>query len=57
MALILSLAGVDDDHVAREYELTDLGLLPLRPMIRDHLVNEPALKDNEEGTMNMIGAK
>jgi len=56
-ALILALAGVDDRTIAEEYELTELGLAPWRPVILQYLLNEPALADDKEGAINMVSAK
>lgn len=57
-ALILSLCGVDDDTVAYEYSLTEVGLPTERKQgVIKHLMENPALKGNMEGAMNMIGAK
>jgi hypothetical protein len=55
--LILSLCGLDDETVAWEYSLTDLGLAEMRPMILEHLLNSQALKGNRQGAENMISAK
>lgn len=56
-ALILSLCGVEDEVVAYEYSLTELGLAEYREKIIEHLMANPALKDNPEGAINMISAK
>ena len=57
-ALILSLCGVDDEIVAQEYALTDLGLsTKWKTSVIEHLMANPALKGNKEGAWNMIGAK
>jgi len=56
-ALILVLAGVDERTVADEYALTEIGLAPLRPIILQHLIDQPALEGNREGAMNMVSAK
>lgn len=56
-ALILSLCGVDDQVVAYEYSLTELGLAQFRETLIAHLMANPALKDNRSGAMNMISAK
>lgn len=56
-ALLLSLCGVDDETVAKEYELTEQGLSSMVPMIMAHLKDHPALKGNQEGVMNMLSAK
>lgn len=56
--LILSLCGVDDETVAQEYALTDLGLSTAwKESVIEHLMTNPALKGNKEGAWNMIGAK
>lgn len=56
-ALLLSLAGVEDDRIAEEYELTELGLAPMRPMIVEHLLQDPALAGDREGALRMVGAR
>lgn len=57
-ALVLSLCGVDDETVAQEYALTDLGLSKeWKESVIAHLMENPALKDDKEGAWNMIGAK
>lgn len=56
-ALILALVGVDERTIADEYALTDIGLAPFRPVILQHLLDQPALEGNREGAMNMVSAK
>lgn len=57
-ALILSLCGVDDDSVAREYSLTELGLPEAwKTEVIAHLMANPGLKGNMAGALNMISAK
>lgn len=57
-ALILSLCGVPDDEVAREYELTEFGLSKeWKETVVDHLMANPALSGNREGAWRMIGAR
>ncbi|RYP55418.1 hypothetical protein DL769_010193 [Monosporascus sp. CRB-8-3] len=56
-AVILSLCGVDDDIVAHEYSLTDLGLKERHQEIIAHLVQEPAFKDDPDGARRMVLAK
>lgn len=56
-ALLLSLCGVDDETVAYEYSLTELGLAKYRQKIIQHLMTNPALKDNPDGAVNMMSAK
>lgn len=56
-ALILSLCGVDDETVSYEYSLTELGLAQYKEQIMQHLMTNPALKDNPQGALNMMGAR
>ncbi|KAI0153848.1 tyrosine phosphatase [Pestalotiopsis sp. NC0098] len=56
-ALVLSLCGVDDDVVAHEYSLTDLGLKSRHPEFLRHLMKEPALAGNPLGARRMIGSR
>lgn len=56
-ALLLSLCGVDDETVAKEYELTETGLTSMVPQIMEHLKEHPAMKGNEAGILNMLSAK
>ncbi|KAI1865169.1 hypothetical protein JX265_008216 [Neoarthrinium moseri] len=56
-ALILSLCGVDDDVVAHEYSLTELGLKSRHAEFTRHLIKEPALKGNPAGARRMVGSR
>ncbi|KAF7909543.1 uncharacterized protein EAF01_003261 [Botrytis porri] len=57
-ALILSLCGVDDEVVAREYSLTTFGLpQEWKAGIIKHLMTHPAIKDDHEGAENLISSK
>ncbi|KAA6413855.1 MAG: hypothetical protein FRX48_02217 [Lasallia pustulata] len=56
-ALILELAGVDQDTIAHEYALTELGLKAWRPTVVEHLLQNPALEGNREGALNMVSAR
>jgi protein tyrosine/serine phosphatase len=57
-ALILSLCGVDDETVAQEYALTDLGLsAKWKEAVLEHLMANPEVKSDREGAWNMIGSK
>jgi protein tyrosine/serine phosphatase len=57
-ALILSLCGVDDETVAQEYALTDLGLsTEWKEAVLEHLMANPEVKGDKEGAWNMIGSK
>ena len=57
-ALVLSLCGVDDDFVAHEYALTEIGLpREWKKTVIKHLLVNPALQGNMEGAWNMISSK
>ncbi len=57
-ALVLSLCGVDDEVVANEYSLTDVGLTTeWKESVMVHLMQNPALKNSLEGAKNMISSK
>lgn len=56
-ALILSLCGVEDEIVAHEYSLTDLGLKSRHGEFVAHLIKEPALKGNPLGARRMVGSR
>ncbi|KAG9231824.1 tyrosine/serine phosphatase-like protein [Amylocarpus encephaloides] len=57
-ALVLSVCGVDDNTVAKEYALTEIGLSrQWKESVIEHLSVHPALHGNMEGAWNMISAK
>jgi hypothetical protein len=57
-ALVLSLCGVDDEVVAHEYSLTEVGLpTQWKTAVIEHLMDNPALKGNMGGALNMISAR
>lgn len=57
-ALILSLCGVDDEVVAHEYSLTEVGLPDdWKKAVIEHLSHNPTLAGNPEGAANLISAK
>lgn len=56
-ALLLSLAGVDDEAIAEEYALTDQGLAPLRELFVTRLLANPVLEGDEPGVRNMVSSK
>lgn len=57
VALLLLLAGMEEEKIAEEYSLTDLGLAPLKPLFMERLLKNPALEGNEDGVRNMVGSK
>ncbi|QSZ37093.1 hypothetical protein DSL72_009185 [Monilinia vaccinii-corymbosi] len=57
-ALILSLCGVDDEVVAREYSLTEIGLpQEWRAGIIKHLMEHPGFEGDYEGVVNLVSSK
>jgi protein tyrosine/serine phosphatase len=54
-ALLLSLCGVDDEIVAEEYSLTELGLGTWTENLVQAVINLTGA--SEEGARNMVGAK
>jgi hypothetical protein len=57
-ALVLSLCGVDDEVVAQEYALTEIGLTTeWKNGVIEHLMGNPALNGNMAGALNMISAR
>ena len=57
VALILSLLGVDDETVAVEYELTEIGLGTEKSRIIENLLARPALEQNREAALRMVGSR
>lgn len=56
-ALVLSLCGTEDEVVAHEYSLTEIGLRSRISEFIKYLVTDPALKDNPQGARRMIGSR
>lgn len=56
-ALLLKLAGVEDEVIANEYSLTDVGLAPLRELFVERLLKNPVLAGDEAGVRNMCSSK
>jgi len=57
-ALILSLCGVEDDIIAEEYSLTEMGLpIEWKEAVIEHLSDNPVLRGNKEGAWNLISAR
>lgn len=56
-ALILKLAGVDDETIAREYEYTEIGLGPLKEIMINHLLETPSLQGNRATALRMVSSK
>lgn len=56
-ALLLLLAGVENEAVAEEYALTDVGLASLREGFVERLMRHPSLNGDEVGVRNMVSSK
>lgn len=57
VALILSLAGVEDTLIAEEYALTESGLEAMKPMILKYLEKIGKLQWGEEKVQRIVSAK
>lgn len=57
VALALGLVGVEDQEVASEYALTEIGLKEWAPTIVEHLLRDPALRRDRESVVRMVSAK
>ncbi|KPM39285.1 hypothetical protein AK830_g7267, partial [Neonectria ditissima] len=56
VAVVLALCGVDDEAIAQEYSLTEVGLAERKPEIMAHLMKHEALRKNPEGAERLLGA-
>ncbi|KAI0638416.1 protein-tyrosine phosphatase-like protein [Trametes polyzona] len=56
-AILLKLAGVDDDTIARDYALTRVGREPAREMIMKRLSKVPFFATNTEAALNMFSSR
>ncbi|KAI5120677.1 hypothetical protein M0805_006966 [Coniferiporia weirii] len=56
-AILLSLAGVDDEVIAGDYELTRIGREPVRDMILKRLAKEPIFAENKDAALNMLTSR
>jgi protein tyrosine/serine phosphatase len=55
-ALVLSLVGADDEDIAREYSLTEVGLAEWKPQIVEYLMHSGAFERREDAE-KMAGAR
>jgi len=56
-ALLLKLAGVDDQTIAEDYALTRVGREPAREKIMARLRDEPLFASNNEAVLNMFSCR
>lgn len=57
VALVLKLVGVEDEVVAEEYALTEVGLAQWRELVVEYLSKDLELHGGREGAERMIGAR
>ncbi|KAJ7044685.1 protein-tyrosine phosphatase-like protein [Mycena alexandri] len=53
-AILLKLAGVDNEAISKDYALTRVGREPARAMIMERLSKEPLFASNSEAALNMF---
>ncbi|KAL4247084.1 Protein-tyrosine phosphatase-like protein [Abortiporus biennis] len=56
-ALLLKLAGVDNESIANDYALTRVGREPARQMVMARLSKEPLFASNNEAALNMFSSR
>ncbi|KIJ57092.1 hypothetical protein M422DRAFT_198473 [Sphaerobolus stellatus SS14] len=56
-ALILKIAGVDNEVIAKDYSLTRVGREPQRALIMARLAKEPEFAENKEAALNMLESR
>ena len=56
-AIILAVCGVEDEIIAREYELTEQGLAAWRVVAAEVLKKSHKMDFNETTALNMLSAK
>lgn len=57
VALILGIAGVDEERIAEEYALSEVGLAEWREAILRHLMGEEGTGMKREGVERMVGSR
>ena len=53
----VKLAGVDDEIIAEDYELTRVGREPVRERILQRLSKEPIFASNKDAALNMLTSR
>ncbi|GJE84293.1 tyrosine-protein phosphatase [Phanerochaete sordida] len=56
-ALLLKLAGVDDDTIAEDYALTRVGREPARETVMARLAKMPLFASDSEAALNMLSSR
>ncbi|EGO02003.1 hypothetical protein SERLA73DRAFT_71160 [Serpula lacrymans var. lacrymans S7.3] len=56
-AILLKLAGVDNDTISHDYALTRVGREPAREMVLERLSKEPLFASNNEAALNMLTSR
>mgnify|MGYP005989145711 CR=1 FL=1 len=57
VAVVLAICGVKDEAIAQEYGLSEEGLKDWRQKAIAHLSQNPALANNPDGILRMLGSK
>ncbi|KAA1473441.1 hypothetical protein DENSPDRAFT_839914 [Dentipellis sp. KUC8613] len=56
-AILLMLAGVDDETIAQDYALTRIGREPMREAVMARLSREPIFIQNPDAALNMFSSR
>ncbi|TFY60047.1 hypothetical protein EVG20_g7568 [Dentipellis fragilis] len=56
-AILLMLAGVDDETIAQDYALTRIGREPMREAVMARLSREPIFVQNPDAALNMFSSR
>jgi len=56
-ALILKIAGIDNEEIAKDYALTRVGREPQRALIMARLSKEPIFQENNQAALNMLESR
>lgn len=57
VAIVLSLLGVEDEAIAHDYSLTDLGLAQRKEAIVQHLMETPGLFGDRARAETMVSSR
>ena len=57
IAILLKLAGCEDECISKEYELTEIGLAARKDFIVEYLITQPGLEGDRGKAERIAGAK
>jgi hypothetical protein len=57
IAILLKIAGCEDECISRDYELTEIGLASRKEFIVQYLITQPGLEGDREKAERVVGAK